>query len=107
MASPTSPSPIQVSRNLETDIEVRVLFFARARELTGSSSDTIRVPPGTFPREALRIAVLPKYPALNVLAPFCAIAVNLDYIPSEDSIEKQIPLTNGDELAVIPPISGG
>lgn len=102
--------PINPTQRLATSqsaVEVRVLFFAKARELAGASSDTIRVRPGTLPREALQQTIISIYPTLKPLAPYCALAVNLDYVPPEGSGEEQTPLKSGDELAIIPPISGG
>jgi molybdopterin converting factor subunit 1 len=87
-------------------VEVRVLFFARARELAGVTAATVRVPPNTTPRAALTDVLLPQYPALVPLAPHCALAVNLEYA-SADPAAPAPALRDGDELAVIPPISGG
>lgn len=89
----TSPSP-------SDGISVRVLFFARARELTGVPSTSLTLSRDTSPRAALQRLVA-SYPALAPLAPHCALAVNLEYA-SGDAV-----LRDGDELAVIPPISGG
>jgi molybdopterin synthase sulfur carrier subunit len=84
-------------------VSVRVLFFARARELTGVSSHALSLPPNTSAHAALRDSILPAFPSLAPLAPTCALAVNLEYVTADaDALLK-----NGDELAVIPPISGG
>jgi molybdopterin converting factor subunit 1 len=83
-------------------VRVRVLFFARARELAATSSTELEIPAVTTPADALRCFVLPRYPALQPLAPHCALAVNLEYVGDDEKC-----LCDGDELAVIPPISGG
>jgi MoaE-MoaD fusion protein len=83
-------------------VRVRVLFFAHARELAAVADAELEVPVGTTPRDALKRFILPRYPALQPLAPHCALAVNLEYVGPEEPL-----LRSGDELAVIPPISGG
>ena len=42
-----------------------------------------------------------RYPQLEKILPRCALAVNGDYIRGET------PLAAGDEVAVLPPMSGG
>lgn len=95
-------------------VRVRVLFFAKARDLAGVAEASIDVEAGTTPKDALHSFVLPRYPALAALAPNCALAVNLVYVSGglaengEDSPTSiQEALQPGDELAIIPPISGG
>jgi molybdopterin converting factor subunit 1 len=83
-------------------VRVRILFFARARELAAAQSADLEIPADTTPRDALQCFVLPRYPALQPLAPHCALAVNLEYVGEDAKC-----LCDGDELAVIPPISGG
>ena len=45
-----------------------------------------------------------QYPELERLLPRCALAVNGNYIAAE---RKERPLADGDEVAVLPPMSGG
>lgn len=96
-----------------SSVEIKVLFFARARELAGVSSATVKVASGTSAIDAYLDTVLNLYPALEPLARHCALAVNLEYISGigGDSSDAERPpskiLAQGDELAVIPPISGG
>jgi molybdopterin converting factor subunit 1 len=87
-------------------ITVRVLFFAAAKELVGVSSIVIEVEPETTPFQALNNILVPNYPALAPLASHCALAVNLEYAVASKEGHSP-PLRDGDELAVIPPISGG
>lgn len=85
-------------------VTVKVLFFARARELADTSQVSLSVPPGTAPWAAFKEHVLAHFPALAVLADHCVLALNQEYVAID--VPKR-PLVNGDELAVIPPISGG
>mmetsp|Transcript_2011 Transcript_2011/g.3071 ORF Transcript_2011/g.3071 Transcript_2011/m.3071 type:complete len:84 (-) Transcript_2011:512-763(-) len=79
---------------------VRVLFFARSRELTGVREANVDLQPGSD-SSALLEEIKRRYPQLSDLLQFAAFAVNLDYI------SKPTVLKHGDEFAVIPPISGG
>lgn len=87
-----------------SSVTVRVLFFARARELADTPQVSLSVPLGTTPWAAFKEHVLARFPALAVLADHCVLALNQEYVVA-DAPER--PLVNGDELAVIPPISGG
>lgn len=87
-------------------VEVRVLFFAAAKDLAGCAGTTIRISPSSTPHFALNSFVLPKFPSLAALAPYCALAVNLEYVDASEGAVAP-PFRDGDELAIIPPISGG
>ena len=50
---------------------------------------------------ALLEALLQQYPQLEHLLPRCALAVNGSYVQEEEA------LADGDEVAVLPPMSGG
>ncbi|MEX0774118.1 MAG: MoaD/ThiS family protein [Phycisphaeraceae bacterium] len=84
---------------------VRVLLFASLAQQTGVSETTIMLADaagGPSPTVAdARDALLRQYPALTPLADRLAYAVNLAYVPLSQ------PLHDGDELALIPPVSGG
>ena len=51
--------------------------------------------------QSLRTALEARYPGLLALLPRCAIARNGEYTQGVQS------LADGDELAVLPPVSGG
>jgi molybdopterin converting factor subunit 1 len=76
-------------------VEVTVRLFAMLRERAGASELTLDLPEGACVRDALT--------ALDGLAEGLplAMAVNRDYA-DEDTV-----LDGGDELALIPPVSGG
>jgi len=77
-----------------------VLLFAKARELAGSDLATLELPDGSTVSD-LRRALSDRIPALAPLLAASMIAVN-----QELAAESQV-LTAADELAVIPPVSGG
>lgn len=82
-------------------MRVRLLFFARARELAGAGETEVEVD-----KEASAAAVLKKvlqtWPALEEIAGRCVLAVNREYL--EDMSKT---LSEGDEVALLPPVSGG
>jgi len=82
-------------------VEVTVLFFAKARELVGASSSTCRLPTSSISVEQLTTALLVNYPELARLGGAFVISLNEQYL------EGSVSLQQGDELAIIPPISGG
>lgn len=77
-----------------------VHLFARGRELAGADAITVEVPAGATAAR-LRQTLASRYPALASLLETSAIAVNHDF--AEDSRV----LAESDEIAVIPPVSGG
>ena len=78
---------------------IRVLTFGIVRELCGSSSLNIVLDEGATV-DVLRTSLITQYPALKQLASFM-IAVNNEYAP------VSLGLSAGDEVAIIPPVSGG
>lgn len=78
-----------------------LLFFAKAREIIGRSQQPIRLPT-VISAETLKEKLIILYPGLEQLGKTFILAHNEDYIETGD-----ITLRTGDELAVIPPISGG
>ena len=79
---------------------VCVRLFAAAREIAGADSLAIELPPGATVAE-LRAELTRRIPALAGLLAKSALAVNHDFAEDADVIR---PI---DELAVIPPVSGG
>ena len=81
-------------------MKVAVRLFAAARDLAGRGEVEIELPPGADVAE-LRQALAAHLPALAPLAARSLVAVNAEY--ASDST----PVAEGDELALIPPVSGG
>ena len=81
-------------------MHITLRFFAVAKTLVGVDQlDLIMIDGDTV---ASVFALLrEKYPAAAELFPCCAAAVNLNYVPRNTSLK------DGDELAIIPPVSGG
>lgn len=90
---------------LMEEFTIRVVFFAKARELVGKASDSI-----TFRTSSLSIAgyrilelIFKKFPQLEQISSNVVIAANEEYVQPEQLIH----LENCREFAIIPPLSGG
>ena len=77
-----------------------VHLFARGRELVGADTVAAELPAAATVAD-LRRALAARFPALAGLLERSAVAVNHDFA-EEDRV-----LSPGDEVAVIPPVSGG
>lgn len=80
---------------------VKVLFFAKARELSGLQEDILTVSE-SIDYETLLELVASKYNLQAIKGNFI-IALNEEYIP----IGQNVILRDGNILAIIPPLSGG
>ena len=81
-------------------MRIRVLFFGVLRDVTGLREDSIEVPEG-----GLAASVFDHYsarfPRLGEMAKSIVLAVNQKFCPPSEA------LADGDELAFLPPVSGG
>jgi MoaD family protein len=81
-------------------IRVRVRLFAIQRELVGAREIAIDLAPGAT-IEAAWAALVSRHPTLGPGRAYVRFARNADYADADT------PLADGDELAIIPPVSGG
>jgi molybdopterin converting factor subunit 1 len=79
---------------------IRVRFFAILRDRAGTAATTLDLPADATVQTAAA-ALIRQFPAIEPYLTRCAYAVNQSYMPSDT------PLNEGDELAIIPPVSGG
>jgi molybdopterin converting factor subunit 1 len=79
-------------------MNIKILAFGIAKEIVGGSSAELVIAGTTI--GALKENLVQLYPALTQLTAF-SIAVNGEYAPPEKVIKP------GDEVAIIPPVSGG
>lgn len=81
-------------------IAISMLYFAMFREQIGKAHETLTVPAGTTAGDVFDI-VTAAYPVLAGMRNSTMVMVNEEYA------EPGQPLQDGDEVALIPPVSGG
>ena len=86
---------------MSANLSVTVLFFASARLATGTPRTTFETMPGTTIAELSEALVARYGKGLADVMASCALWVNCE--PTEPGYA----LGAGDEVAVLPPVSGG
>lgn len=81
-------------------MNIHVRLFAIQRELAGARTVNLELPPGAS-IDAAWAALVSLHPNLAPGRPYVRFARNADYADAETA------LADGDELAIIPPVSGG
>jgi len=79
---------------------IRVVYFALLRERLGAAEETLEVNPGATVADAMTRLVA-RHEVLSGFTKSLLIAVNQALVPAD------FPLHDGDELALLPPVSGG
>jgi molybdopterin converting factor subunit 1 len=91
-----------VTNTMATTITVRVMYFAKSREAAGTSEEEVELAAGSSTKELLS-TILVKHPGLESVMRSCVLALNQEYLaPNHEATLKA-----GDEVAIIPPLSGG
>lgn len=81
-------------------MEVTVRCFAGAREAVGQASLQVEIPEGATAGDVLA-HLAAAHPRLQPIARHLLVSVNREYA------DRSAPLKAGDEVALIPPVSGG
>ncbi len=81
-------------------MRIRVLYFASLARDVGKREAPLELPAGATVADALR-QLTSNHAAIRAFGDRLAIAVNSEYVGAEHL------LRDGDELALIPPVSGG
>jgi molybdopterin synthase catalytic subunit len=82
---------------------LKVLFFARAREIAGVSETILKMEGSSTTVSDCVDAITRMFPALQEISSCSIVALNQTYV--DDVVTTLI--NDRDELALIPPISGG
>lgn len=82
-----------------------ILYFASASSYTRKQHEYL---PAPLPLKELFSSLEQRYAGIEekVLSS-CALTVNLDYVDVEEDGAKGVVINEGDEVAVIPPVSSG
>jgi molybdopterin converting factor small subunit len=90
-----------------TTVQLEVLLFAAAREAVGRARVPLTVPlssAGTTTATTLLATLIAAYPTLAAVAAASVLAINRAYVPDPNA---PLLLQPHDEVALIPPVSGG
>jgi molybdopterin converting factor subunit 1 len=79
---------------------LQIRLFARARDLAGTDIVAVAVAEGATAAD-LRAALARLHPSLAGLLERCALAVNAEFVPPSQVLQP------ADEIALLPPVSGG
>ncbi len=85
---------------MSSDITVTVKFFAATRDAVGKPRMIKKIPKGATAYELLTI-LKEQYPQLDKAADQIIVAVNKENSKGDE------PLSDGDEVSLLPPVSGG
>jgi len=81
-------------------MKIGVLFFGVLKDVVGRSRETVDLPEGARVREILSYYAR-QAPRFEAMAPSLAISVNREYSAAERELRE------GDEVGLLPPVSGG
>ncbi|MDE3057862.1 MAG: molybdopterin converting factor subunit 1 [Bacteroidota bacterium] len=81
-------------------MKIFVKFFASAREAVGSDNVQVAVKEGATANDVLELFGS-QFETMNRLRPYVRVAVNQSYVVNDHVLHE------GDEVAIIPPVSGG
>ena len=81
-------------------MKIQLLLFASCRDAVGAKELVVELAEGTT-AAGLRDEVVSRYPRLASLKEKLLIAANAEYV------DGATVLKDGDEIALIPPVSGG
>ncbi len=81
-------------------MRVTIRLFARLRDLAGVADLTCDVPPGARVSDVWR-SLAERHPGVAPYASSVSAAVNADFA------RMDAPVAEGDEVAFLPPVSGG
>ncbi len=84
-------------------VTVKVLFFAKSREVVGVAEQEVALEDSACTTLDLIAALHRQHPQLKGVMSSCVLALNQEYIKQQEVVT----LKSGDEVAVIPPLSGG
>lgn len=82
-------------------MQVRVHYYAAAKELAGTDSSTFEFAAQAVPQAELRQAVTARFHSLAAFLQRMRLAVNGDFVEASRQLE------DGDRVDILPPVAGG
>jgi molybdopterin converting factor subunit 1 len=81
-------------------IRITILYFASVKDITGVKKETMNLTPDTSIKKLLeKISI--NYPAIKSISNVVKISINYKMM------DMNTILKDGDEVALLPPVSGG
>lgn len=81
-------------------MKIKVLFFASCRDLVGTGEKEITLDDGATMADLIS-EIASEHARFIEMAPSLMVSANQEYV------EREHVLSDGDEVAFIPPVSGG
>jgi molybdopterin synthase catalytic subunit len=81
-------------------IKIRVLYFARARDITGKTAETLFLD-GPTNAAGLLDRIVHSNPELLPMRSSLRVAINQELATDSEGLQ------DGDEFAILPPVAGG
>jgi molybdopterin converting factor subunit 1 len=94
----TNPAPLPC--DILSSMQVKVRYLGMLREIAGRDDESVEISEGA-PLAELYAVLQERMPQLQNFRQAIALAVNYEYSAADT------PLRDGDEIALIPPVSGG
>lgn len=92
---------LEASDDQLSQVSIKILFFAIVKDLTGKKEDRFCVP-SVVKGSSLLDLIIKEY-HLDTVRNNVILAVNEDWV----DLDSTLTLKDSDEVAVIPPLSGG
>jgi molybdopterin converting factor subunit 1 len=89
-----------MNQKMSSLISITILYFARVKDITGVKKETMELPLNTSIKKLLAKISL-SYPDIKSILNVVKISVNYKMI------DMNTILKDGDEVALLPPVSGG
>lgn len=81
-------------------MKIKIKLFAILREMAGREETTLEVPDEISCEEVL-LRLQTEIPVLGSVFKLCLVTINGRYV------DKTMDVAEGDEVAILPPVSGG
>ncbi|KAJ3178553.1 hypothetical protein HDU85_005160 [Gaertneriomyces sp. JEL0708] len=97
---------------LVSSTKVKVLYFAGAKDAVGTAEEEVVTPEEVTSVPEFLDLLISQHPELEKAMQTSVLAVNMEYVEKDGTLiegetSHKVQIKAGDEVAIIPPISGG